>query len=133
MTGLVQTSSEETRPEPRPLWLLVWTLLVLGTELTSGGAEHSLFLRMSLNIFIYCFYHLSCLWNNFYGLSALVDCWFGLCKEDFFDKFLNLCPFDYAAFAVSRKVWIPLTGLSTPVGWLSLPQLTVLSWSAIIV
>ena len=25
------------------------------------------------------------------------------------------CSFDYTAFAVSRKVWIPLTGLNTPV------------------
>ena len=31
---------------------------------------------MSLYIFlIYCFYHLTCLCNNFYGLSALVGCW----------------------------------------------------------
>ena len=28
-------------------------------------------------------------------------------------KFLNVCPFDYTAFAVSGKVGIPLTGLTT--------------------
>ena len=44
-------------------------------------------------------------------------------------KFLNVCPFDYTAFAVSGMVGIPLTGLTTPVGW----QLTVLSRSAIVV
>ena len=37
------------------------------------------------------------------------------------------CPFDYTAFVVSGKVGIPLTGLTTPVGWLSLPQVIVLS------
>ena len=48
-------------------------------------------------------------------------------------KFLKVCPFDYTAFAVNGKVGIPLTGLTTPVGWLSLPQLTFLSRSAIFV
>ena len=42
-----------------------------------------------------------------------------------------MCPFDYAAFAVSGKVGIPQTVLTLPVGWLSLLQLTVLSRSAI--
>ena len=37
------------------------------------------------------------------------------------------------AVAVRGKVGIPLTGLTTPVGWLSLPQLTVLSRSAKVV
>ena len=36
-------------------------------------------------------------------------------------------------FAVSGKVKIPYTGLTTPVGWISLPQWTVLSRSAIVV
>ena len=44
-----------------------------------------------------------------------------------------MCPFDYTAVAVSGKVGIPLTGFTTPVGWLSLPQLTVLSRSAMVV
>ena len=35
-------------PDPRPLWLLVGTPLVIGPELASRGAEHSLFWRMSL-------------------------------------------------------------------------------------
>ena len=33
--------------------------------------------------------------------------------------------FGYTAFAVSGKVEIPQIGLATPVGWLSLLQLTV--------
>ena len=28
---------------------------------------------------------------------------------------LNVCPFDFTAFAVSEKVGYPLTGLTTPV------------------
>ena len=48
-------------------------------------------------------------------------------------KFLNVCPFDYTAFAVSRKFGIPLTGLTTQVGRLSLLQLTVLRRTSIVV
>ena len=44
-----------------------------------------------------------------------------------------LRPFDYTAFAVSGKVGILQTGLTTSVGWLLLLQLTVLSRSAIVV
>ena len=82
---------------------------------------------------IYCFYHLTCLCNNFYGLSALVGCWLSAFIRRIIYKFLNVCPFDYTAFGVSGKVGIPYTSLTTPVGWLSLPQLTVLSRSAIVV
>ena len=42
-------------------------------------------------------------------------------------------PFDYTAISVSGKVGRPLTGLTTPVGWLLLLQLTVLSRSGIVV
>ena len=38
-------------PDPRPLWLLVGTPLVLGPELASRRAEHSLLLWMSSYIF----------------------------------------------------------------------------------
>ena len=34
----------------------------------------------------------------------------------------KFCPFNYKAFAVIWKVGIPYTGLTTPVGWLSLLQ-----------
>ena len=39
------------RPDPRPLWLLVGTPLVLGPELASRWAEHILLCRMPLYIF----------------------------------------------------------------------------------
>ena len=54
MTGLVQTSSEETRFDPRPLWLLVGTPLVLGPELASRRGEHSLLWRMYI-LYLYIF------------------------------------------------------------------------------
>ena len=57
----------------------------------------------------------------------------GLYNEDCLPFFRNVCAFDYTAFAVSEKVGIPLTGLNTPDGWAPLPQLTVLSRSAIVV
>ena len=46
-------------------------------------------------------------------------------------NFLNVCPFDCTSFVVSGMVWIPLNGLTSPVGCLLLFQLTVLSRSAI--
>ena len=42
-----------------------------------------------------------------------------------------MCHFDCTAFVVSWKVGIPETGLTTPVGWLSLLKLTVISRSVI--
>ena len=108
-------------PDPLPLWLLVGTPLVLGPELASRRAEHSLLCRMSLYILIYCFYHLTCLCNNFYGLSALVCCWSSAFIRRIIFKILNVCHFDYTAFAVSGKVGIPLTGLTSPVGAIVTP------------
>ena len=46
--------------------------------------------------------------------------------------FSNGCPFDYRAFVISWKVGIPLIGLTKPVGWLSLLQLTAISQSALL-
>ena len=43
-------------PDPRPLWLLVGTTSVLGPELASRQAEHSLLWRMSLHIFDILFF-----------------------------------------------------------------------------
>ena len=48
------------------------------------------------------------------------------------NKFFNVCPFDYTAVAESRKVG-HTSRLTTPVGWLRLLQLTVLSRFAIAV
>ena len=46
---------------------------------------------------------------------------------------LDLRALDNTTVVVSGRVGVPLSGLTTPVGWLSLPQLTVLSRSAIVV
>ena len=70
-------------------------------------AEHSLLFRVSLYIFMYYFYHLTCLCNTFYGLSALVSCWSSAFVRRVIFKFLNVCPFDFTAFVVSKKVGIP--------------------------
>ena len=53
----------------------------------------------------------------------------GLYKEDYLQIF-KCVSFDYTAFVVSGNVGIPQTGLTTPLGWLSLLQLTVISRSA---
>ena len=47
--------------------------------------------------------------------------------------YLHVRAFDYTIDVLSGRVGIPLTGFTTPDGWLSLPQLTVLSRSAIVV
>ena len=58
----VSKASEKRRiPDPRPLWLLCGTPSVLGLDLASRRAEHSLLWQMFLYILIYCFHHLKCL------------------------------------------------------------------------
>ena len=105
MMGLVQTSSEVT--DLRPFLLLVGTPLVLVPELASRRAEHSHSGGCLYILLIYCFYHLTCLCNNFYGVSALVGCWSLTFIRRIIYIFLNICPFDYTAFVVSGKVGIP--------------------------
>ena len=56
----------------------------------------------------------------------------GLYKEDYL-QFFNVFVFDYTSVPVCGKVGIPLTGLTGPVGYLSLLQMTVLSRSATVV
>ena len=96
--------------DPRPLWLLVETPPVVGPELASRRAEHSLLWRMPLYIFDILSYHLTCLCSNFYGLSALFGCWSSVSIRSIIYKnkkrVLNVCPY-YTAFAVSWKVEIP--------------------------
>ena len=41
---------------------------------------------------------------EFYDLSAWGGCWFVVFIRRFIYKFLNVCPFDYTAVAVSGKV-----------------------------
>ena len=96
-------------PGPRPFWLLFGTPGVLGLELASTRAEHSIFLWMSLytSIFDILFDHLTCLCNNIYGLSAFVGCWSSLFIRAIIYKFLKVCPFLHIAFVVSGKDGIP--------------------------
>ena len=109
-------------PDPRLIWLLVGTPLVLGPELAYGRAEHCLLWRMSLYIFDILFYHLTCLCNTFYDLSALVGCWSSAFIRKTIYIFLNVCRFEYTAFAVSGEVGIPYTGLTTPFGGYRYPN-----------
>ena len=105
MTGLVQNPMRRQGPDPRLRLLLV---KLLQTWARFQTAEHSLLWRMYIYLFwIYCFYHLTCLCDNFYGLSALVGCWSSFFIKRIIYKFLNVYPFDNTAFAVSGKVGIP--------------------------
>ena len=93
-------------PDTRPLWLLVGTPLVLGPELASRRAEHSHSGGCHYIFLIYCFLS-PYMCNNFYGLSTSVGCWSSAFTRRIIYKFLNVCPFDYTAFAVSGTVGIP--------------------------
>ena len=70
----------------------------------TGGAQP--LWRMSLYIFDILFLS-PYMCNNFYGLSTSVGCWSSAFTRRIIYKFLNVCPFDYTAFAVSEKVGIP--------------------------
>ena len=82
--------------------------------------------------FFYHFYHLICLCNECYYLSAVVGCWSSVLLRKIIYIF-DECSFDYTAFAFGGKAWILLTGFTLLIGSLSLPQLSVLSRSAIVV
>ena len=81
---------------------------------------------------MYCLYHLTRLCSNFMASQL----WLAVGPQIFIRgiiyKFSNVCPLDYTAFVVSAKVAISLTGLTTPVGQMSLLEL-LLSRSAIVV
>ena len=70
---------------------------------------------------------------HFYDLPALVGCWSSVSIRRIIYKVLNVRPFDYTAFAVRGNVVCPLTALTTPIEWMLLRQLTVLTRSAIVV
>ena len=61
------------------------------------GCQSILLLELSISLLII----------YFYGLSALVGCWSSAFRRRIMYKFLNACPFDYTAFAVSGKVGVP--------------------------
>ena len=90
--------------DPRPLWLLVGTSSAFGPELAYRlrVAQPTLmdvpmyFLQTIMLLYMFV-YHI------FY-LSALVGCWSSVSLRRIIYKFLNVCPFDYTAVAVSWKV-----------------------------
>ena len=91
-------------PDPRPLWMLVGTPSAFGPELAYRlrVAQPTL---MDVPIFLIYFYitiYVSV--PHFYDLSVLVGCWSSVSIRRIIYKFLNVCPFDYTAVAVSGKV-----------------------------
>ena len=91
-------------PDPRPLWLLVGTPSAFGPELAYRlrVAQPTL---MDVPIFLIYFYiTIYVCVPHFYDLSALVGCWSSVYIRRIIYKFLNVCPFDYTAVAVSGKV-----------------------------
>ena len=48
--------------------------------------------------------HLLSLFFTYLDLSAMVGCWSSVSMRRIIYKFLNVCPFDYTAVAVSGKV-----------------------------
>ena len=91
-------------PDPHPLWLLVGTPSAIGPELVYRlhVAQPTL---MDVSIFLIYFYiTIYVCVPHFYDLSALVGCWSSVSIRRIIYKFLNVCPFDYTAVAVSGKV-----------------------------
>ena len=91
-------------PDPRPLWLLVGTPSAFGPELAYRlrVAQPTL---MNAPIFLIYFYITIYVYvPHFYDLSALVGCWSSVSIRRIIYKFLNVCPFDCTAVAVSGKV-----------------------------
>ena len=76
-------------------------------------------------LLIYYYITINVCVSHLYNISALVGSWSSVSIRRIIYKFLNVCPFDYTAFAVSGKVERSETGLTTPVGWLLLRPLTV--------
>ena len=126
MTGLVLTSSEATGSWSPSLWLLsrdtfshwIWAR-VQTTRSTAyfNGWPYIILIFYDITIYV-CEPH-------FYNLSALVGCLSSVSIRSIIYKYLNACPFDYTAVVVSGKVERSNTGLTTPVRWLLLLQLTV--------
>ena len=88
-------------PDLRPLLLLVGTPSVIRPELAFSRAEYSLpYLDVNIYILLYDIYYLCCFTCiDFYDLSTWCGCWFVVYIRRFINKFLNVCPFNYMAFA----------------------------------
>ena len=93
-------------PDPHPLSLLVGTPPAFGPELAYRLCvaqptliDVSIYFWYTI-ILLYLFvYHINC-----YDLSALVSCWSSVSIRRIIYTFLNVCPFDNTAVAVSVKV-----------------------------
>ena len=91
-------------PDPRLLWLLVGTPSAFGPELAYRLRVVQPTL-MDVPIFLIYFYiTIYVCVPHFYDLSALVGCWSSVSMGRIIYGFLNVCPFDYTAVAVSGKV-----------------------------
>ena len=102
--ALYKPPQKRQDPDPRPLWLLVGSPSAFGPELAYRLRVVQPTL-MDVRIFLIYFYitiHV-CV-PHFYDLSALVGCWSSVSIRRIIYKFLNVCPFDYTAVAVSGKV-----------------------------
>ena len=91
-------------PDPRPLRMLVGTHSAFGPELAYRlhVAQPTL---MDVPLFLIYFYITIYVYlPHFYDLSVLVGCWSSFSIRRIIYKFLNVCPFDYTAVAVSGKV-----------------------------
>ena len=102
--ALSKPPQRQQGPDPRPLRLLVGTPSAFGPELAYRlrGAQPTL---MDVPIFLIYFYiTIYVCVPHFYDLSALVGCWSSVSIRRIIYKFLNVCPFDYTAVAVSGKV-----------------------------
>ena len=95
-------------PDHRLLWLLVGTPSVLGPELASTRAEHSLLWQM---FNIYCWYTIFISVHVCVIIFMASPLWLAVGPRVFIGriiyKFLNVCPFDCTTFGVSGKVGIP--------------------------
>ena len=91
-------------PDSRPLWLLVGIPSAFGPELAYRlrVAQPTL-----MDVPIYFWYAIILLYvcvPHFYDLSALVGCWSSVSIRRIIYIFLNVCPFDYKAVAISGEV-----------------------------
>ena len=102
--ALSKPPQRQQGPDPRPLWLLVWTPSAFGPELA-----YSAYITQPtlIDAPIYFWYTIILLYvcvPHFYDLSAFVCCWSSVSIKRIIYKLLNVCPFDYTAVAVSGEV-----------------------------
>ena len=93
---------------------------------------------MTIYIYIYIYiFDILCMIPNIFYYICMTTPLSGSCstvfKRRFIYNFVNVCPFDYTDFAVTGKLVIVLNGLSTPVGWVTIIELSVLNRFAIFV